>query len=133
MNSINNTYSAMGCLSIILFSQVIDNIRNVRALFLLIEMLITVTVLLWGITLMSANKLLADDVSKENRFSFIFLASAFSMIQVIQVFNWISKRRLGLLIGFYQFTLSFGFFIKFGIVGQFNCYPLVTCIITQGA
>jgi hypothetical protein len=50
MSQINNTnfFNMMASLSIVLFSQIIDNVRQVKRLFFWLEIGITLTVLFYG-------------------------------------------------------------------------------------
>lgn len=51
MSQISNTnfFNMMASLSIVLFSQIIDNVRQVKRLFFWLEISITLTVLIFGV------------------------------------------------------------------------------------
>jgi predicted membrane channel-forming protein YqfA (hemolysin III family) len=56
MSAVDKTYSVMGCFSVIFFSQIIDNLRNVKRLFIVIEALIAINVLFFGIFLLTKDQ-----------------------------------------------------------------------------
>lgn len=73
----------MGCFSLILFSQIIDNIRSVRSLFLVIEFFISLSLLSFGSQLVGNADFGEKSINDSSRFTLIFISSVYSLIQVI--------------------------------------------------
>lgn len=67
----------MACLTIVLFSQIIDNIRNIKVLFIAVEIGITISVLIWGLILLlkPAHQKVTNE--EDIRFDLILLATVY--------------------------------------------------------
>jgi hypothetical protein len=79
VRQITEIFSTMGTFSLVLFSQVIDNIRNVRALFIAIEFALSFAVLSFGIKLVDTSDYSAE-VTESARFGLVFLCCVYSLI-----------------------------------------------------
>ncbi len=55
-------------------------------------------------------------------FSF-FLTSAFQIVMTLQLFNWFSKRKLGIVIGLWLLFQGFGLMAKFVLLHQWSNFP----------
>ena len=111
------------CLSMLIFGQIIDNTRQIKILFVSIEVGITIAVFWLGTEFVVLLKESGSYAEANSVNSLLVLTSSYTLIVVIQLFNWFSKRHLASLVGFCQVAHSIGYWSKFAIMGQVSTYP----------
>ena len=89
--------------SYLFFGQIIDNITRLKRFFIVLELLLA----LWFFTISFMSIVDFFNGSKiEKKWHYyllpmdFFIIGAMQLIQIIQLFNWFSKRRIGTMIGF---------------------------------
>ena len=106
------------------FSQIIDNLRKIKTLFIVLEVTLFLSLLSDGIQLHlhdPTKKLLYPQ--RLGLMLQVAIVTGYTLILLIQLFNWFSKKYIGSVIGLYLLAQGLGFYCKFSFIGQPETYP----------
>jgi hypothetical protein len=135
MSGINqdSSYIWTSTFAFLFFGHIVDNVRDVRWLFIVLEIASSFWFIIMGAVFFydSHNPGLTEPLGRSLfPFNFFFVAGL-QIIQIIQLFNWFSKRRLSTVIGIWYLVQQFGFFLRFEIenpcpIDKLLWFPYIT-------
>lgn len=96
------------------FGHIVDNVRDVKWLFIVLEISSSLWFVIMGAVFLHDGANGTDYGRTTFPFSFL-LISGMQIIQIIQLFNWFSKRRLNTVIGLWLLVQQAGQLVRFEI------------------
>lgn len=106
------------CFAFIFFSQIVDNLRSVRSIFIGIEFILTASIFSNGLQyLLTKDTTLPKNPQSLSLMVELVFVTCYTLILIIQLFNWFSKRYLGSVLGIALLSQGVGFLLKFVFIG----------------
>lgn len=112
------------------FGHIIDNVRHTKQLFVGLEFFSCIWFIIMGTSFIhdyneDNGKMDSDELSWSQRLFPVnfFLISGIQILQLIQLFNWFSKRRLATVIGIWFLVQQVGYACRFLFEGEWQYFP----------
>jgi hypothetical protein len=111
-----------------IFGHLVDNIRRAKSLFVLLEISCSVWFMIMGASFFADSKHFATEVNPVKWSSHLFpmclfLICGLQILQIIQLFNWFSKRRICLVVGIWYFVQQLGYFTRAIVEKSWQNFP----------
>lgn len=118
------------CFSYTLFGQLIDNISDVKKLFVAAEFCFAGWVIIMALVNYHSQAQITNGITARTDIwnyyvlpTDVFIIGALQLVQTIQLFNWFSRRRIGTVIGLFMAAQSLGLIFRFTLTGTFKEFP----------